>query len=219
MRIILAGFAFFLVFPLFCRADVIHLKDGKSIEGDVLSLDETEVRVLLPYGRLTVARADVLRIDFGELQVEPEKEEGIKTEPIEPEEEKVETPVEPTMEGEEPPAQLQVGKERKNPTTAAALAVLPGGGYAYLDRWDLAVAAAGLEVGLLGWGMSLVNQEDEGNRSTGYVVLGFIGLLKVAEIFDSYDRALEWNKALGLALDTKDGSFRLGVRASLLRDR
>lgn len=210
MKPILLIFLFLLLLSSFCGADVIHLKDGEVIKGEVLAVDETEVEVLLPYGRLTVARTDVLRIDFGESQPEPQKEKPSKPERIEPEAEVVE----PAL-SEEPFVEVAEPRGRKRPATAAAFAVLPGGGYAYLDRWDLAMAAAGIEIGLMGWGMSLAGEADEGNSSTGYVLLGFVALLKAAEIFDSYNRAVEWNRLLDADMDMQEGSIRFGIRTDL----
>ena len=187
-----------------CSADVIHLKDGGSIEGEVLSMDESELKVRLPYGMLAVNRADVSRIDLGE-DVEPpapkepdetgDEKGGEKTA-------KPEIAEEPVLSLELPPS-MPKPETMKNPRSAAMLAVIPGGGYAYLKRWDLALAAVGAEVALAGLGMSMASDEDQGKSSTGYILLGFAGLLKVAEILDCHDRAVQWNKRLDSGLDAE----------------
>ena len=194
------GIAVMLVLFFACaasHADVLHLKDGSRIKGEVTQMDESEVKITLPYGTLAVKRADVVRIDLGEEGAGPAVP-GLPTGRTE--EEKIQAPEAET----EPDSSQSLGlppepaerKERKSPSSAAMLAVIPGGGYAYLERWDLALGAAGLELGLTALGMSLVSDEGEGKNSTGYVVLGFLGLLKVAEILDSRDRAEEWNRHL-----------------------
>lgn len=195
MRVFLLALVI-LLFSSACSADVVYLKDGSRVTGEVLSMDETQVKVALPYGTLAVNRRDVLRIDLGEGTQPPSQPEPSDTEPREEKE-----PVKPeTLQEPAPSLQLPTldaePRNRKNPRSAAMLAVIPGGGYGYLERWDLAFAAAGVEVGLAALGMSMVNDEGEGKNSTGYIVLGFAGLLKIAEILDSHDRAVKWNEAL-----------------------
>ena len=202
------------------RADVLHLKDGSKIKGEVTRMDGTEVTIVLPYGTLAVKRADVAWIDLGDEETPP----AAPAPPAEKEaEEDVEIPgLEPVLEPDSsqslgPPLEPPKPKQMKSPSSAAMLAVIPGGGYAYLERWDLALGAAGLELGLAGLGLSLVSDEGEGKNSTGYVILGFLGLLKVAEILDSRDRAEEWNRLLreDVGGDARGGrSARAGTATS-----
>jgi hypothetical protein len=185
-----------LLFSSACFADVVYLKDGSKVKGQVLSMDEDEVKVVLPYGTLAVNRADVLRIDLGEGTQPPPQPGPADAEPREDEEPVKQETVQEVAPDLELPTLDVKPKNRKSPRSAAMLAVIPGGGYGYLERWDLAFAAAGVEVGLAALGMSMVNDEGEGKNSTGYVVLGFAGLLKIAEILDSRDRAVKWNENL-----------------------
>jgi len=205
-----------LILPCFASADVIHLKDGTRLEGEIETMDEAEIKIRLPYGILTVKREDIQRIEFGAPEEEPEKKEP---EPVKLEEPKKKEPEPPKVEEpqvEPYPIEKVVAKPRgrKSPATAAGLAIVPGGGYVYLRRWDLALAAAGAEGGLAAWGVSLLSDDEEGNDSTAYVVLGFAGLIKVIEVFDSYDKAVEWNRPLGLEVGQSGESFFLGLTAS-----
>ena len=204
-----------LILPSFALADVIHLKDGTRLEGEIKTMDEAEIKIRLPYGTLTVKREDIQRIEFGAHEEEPEKEpEPVKIE--EPEKKEPEPPKVEEPQVEPYPIEKVVAKPRgrKSPATAAGLAIVPGGGYVYLRRWDLALAAAGAEGGLAAWGVSLLSDDEEGNDSTAYVVLGFAGLIKVIEVFDSYDKAVEWNRPLGLEVGQSGESFFLGLTAS-----
>lgn len=190
-----------------CLADMLYLKDGQSIEGEVIYMDKEDVKVVLPYGTLTVKRIDVSKIELGDVTEEPRERESSEEEPKETKEE----PSQPDSADQstshlELSREFTLEREMKSPRRAAMLAVIPGAGYAYLDRWDLTLAAAGIEVSLAALGLSLVNDEGEGNNSTGFVVLGFLGLLKVAEVFDSHDRAVNWNKNLGQQLGRVPGS-------------
>lgn len=216
-----------VILPCLALADVIHLKDGTRLEGDIVTMDEAKIEIRLPYGTLTVKREDIQRIEFGAPEEEPEKKEPVKEpEPIklekpekkEPEvepEEKLEPPkVEEPEVHSEPTLIPAKPKGRKSPTTAAALAIVPGGGYAYLRRWDLALATAGAEGGLGTWGIILATDDDDGNNSTAYVVLGLVGLIKIIEVFDSYDKAMEWNRSLGLEVGQSKESFFLGLTAN-----
>jgi hypothetical protein len=45
-------------------ADTIFLKDGKSLEGKVISQSESEVKLRTEYGTLTIPRSDIERIDM-----------------------------------------------------------------------------------------------------------------------------------------------------------
>jgi len=208
VRLLLGAVLLLVALPHIVSADMVYMKDGKSLEGEVLSVDETEIRILLPYGTLTVKRDDVQRIDFGPPEEKPEPPSMKRPEekPKTPSTEEPEIPVKPGEEASEP-------REMKNPTTATMLALVPGGGYVYLNRWDLALAAVGAEVGLGLWGVSLVSAEGEGDRATGYVILGFAGLLKIVELFDTHERALDWNRSVSLGVGPCGKSFCAGVVA------
>lgn len=209
-----------LILPCLALADVIHLKDGTRLEGEIVTMDKAEVEIRLPYGTLTVKREDIQRIEFGAPEEEPEKKEPAKDpEKKEPEVEPEEKPEPPKVKEpqEEPgPKEVVIAKPigRKSPATAATLAILPGGGYAYLNRWDLALAAAGAEGGLTAWGVTLLADDEDGNNSTAYVVLGLAGLIKIIEVFDSYDKAMERNRSLGLEVGQSKESFFLGLTAN-----
>jgi hypothetical protein len=194
-------------------ADIVYLKDGSMVEGTVTGLDSEAVAVNVRFGTLTIKKSDVTRIDFGEAR--PDTGRG------EPE------PAKPEMESSEEPEQIQkeeeglqepmIEQERtpKSANTAAALAVIPGGGYAYLDRWDMAAGAVAIEAGLAGLGISLVSGEGEGKNSTGYIVLGFLGLLKIAEIVDCRDRAVDWNRTLDVGFRATEEEFCIGFELRL----
>lgn len=209
MRLLLWAVLLFILVPHVVSADMVYMMDGKCLEGDVLSVDETEIRILLPYGTLTVERENVQRIDFrppGEKREEEKPKEKPQEEPTPPSVQKPEVQVKPEGAVSKPEAM-------KNPTTATVLALVPGGGYAYMDRWDLALVAAGVETGLCLWGILLVNAEGEGDNATGYVVLGFAGLLKIVEMFDTHERALDWNRSVSLGVGPGGRSLRIGVAA------
>jgi hypothetical protein len=196
MKISSLAILFFFLHSV-CCADVLYLKDGSKVRGEVASMDESEVKVILSYGTLTVKRTDVLRIDLAEggepMLKPPLPEEKSEEEPEEIQE--LQPEGEPEL-GLELATDMTQPKKRKSPNRAAMLAVVPGAGYAYLGRWDLALAAAGIELGLGALAISLASDEGEGSSSTGYVIFGFLGLLKVAEVFDSHGRAVEWNRRL-----------------------
>jgi hypothetical protein len=198
MRVCFAILIVLLVFPCLAAADTIYMKDGSTIEGQVVSMDETTIKVTLPYGTLTITRQDVKRIDFGIAGQEAQKkEEQKKEEPKEVVPAITEKPQPAPEPKKEPVVKI---KSKKNPTTATMLAVIPGGGYAYLGRADLALAAIAAEVGLTAGGMSMLQDEDEGNNSTGNALLGFAVLIKIAEMVDTHDRAVSRNKSLSLEL-------------------
>jgi hypothetical protein len=194
-------------------ADVVRLKDGSLVEGTVTGLDSEAVVISVRFGTLTIKRSDVTRIDFGEAL--PDTGRG-ETEPAKPEMESREEP-ERIQEEEEALQEPVIEQEKtpKSPKIAAALAVIPGGGYAYLDRWDMAAGAVAIEVGLAGLGISLVSGEGEGKNSTGYIVLGFLGLLKIAEIVDCRDRAVDWNKKLDVGFRGTEEKFCIGFELRL----
>ncbi len=192
-------------------ADVVYLKDGNTVEGAVTSLDAEAVVVNVRFGTLTIKRSDVTRIDFGEVQPDVRRDETV---PKEPDVEAVEEPV--TEEEEAPPEQtLKRERTPKSPGTAAALAIIPGGGYYYLERRDMALGAVAIEAGLAGLGISLLSGEGEGRNSTGYIVLGFLGLLKAAEIMDCRDRAVDWNRTLDIGFRRIEDKCCFGLELRL----
>ncbi|TET35858.1 MAG: hypothetical protein E3J72_10155 [Planctomycetota bacterium] len=54
----------FLTFAASAGADVIHLKDGKKIEGEIISENEKEVVIETSYGERTISRDDIRKIEY-----------------------------------------------------------------------------------------------------------------------------------------------------------
>ena len=85
MRRLVALLLLFLLLPGFLWADILHLKDGRKLEGKILSETENEVKIEVQFGRsraaMTVARKDIARIERGAL---PDEEFRKKLETLDP---------------------------------------------------------------------------------------------------------------------------------------
>jgi len=82
---------FCIPIPRAARADIVHLKNGRAMEGMILEESPEQVLLRLPFGEIGFPRASVLRIDRGksafeeflDLRLELQREDGTASEWLE----------------------------------------------------------------------------------------------------------------------------------------
>ena len=47
-------------------AEIVHLKNGDILHGNVISVNSREITLETPYGRLKIPKSDIQRIDYEE---------------------------------------------------------------------------------------------------------------------------------------------------------
>ncbi len=74
-----------LLVPAIACADILYLKDGRKLEGEILSQTATEVKIKVQFGRsraeMTIARKDIEKIELGAL---PDEEFRKRLETLDP---------------------------------------------------------------------------------------------------------------------------------------
>ena len=84
-------FMFCILIPRVARADIVHLKNGRAMEGMILEESPEQVLLQLPFGEIGFPRASVLRIDRGtstfeeylDLRLELQRQDGTASEWLE----------------------------------------------------------------------------------------------------------------------------------------
>ncbi len=99
--LILATFVLLLV-PVTALADVIHMRDGRKLEGEIVGEKEETITLKMKYGTMTLRRSDIERIEKTR-PAEERKPEPKKTQ----DEEKKETPPAEKQEQEQPQPKIQ----------------------------------------------------------------------------------------------------------------
>ena len=82
---------FCILIPRAARADIVHLKNGRAMEGMILEESPEKVVLQLPFGEIGFPRASVLRIDRGtstfeeylDLRLELQRQDGTASEWLE----------------------------------------------------------------------------------------------------------------------------------------
>jgi len=99
--VITAFFSFLLSFGCL-YADIVHLKNGKALEGEILEKDESKVVIRAKLGEITLNSSDIdsveekaLPDDFFEVKQTPKPKESQKANPVEAKKDKEKKPEKP----------------------------------------------------------------------------------------------------------------------------
>ncbi len=185
------------------NSQVIYLKDGSTIRGDVVGQDTAKLVVETQYGQLEVPKANVLRVEYApSLGAQPQ------------------TPLPGFVPGQAQ-SELYHAKPKKEPCLGCFFAwLIPGAGMVYVEEYGWAAGYFLVGMSLAVWTAVEVSRAGP-YGSPDYTPLLILAPIRLIEYVHTYVTLDAYNKRYGWACDFEPATQMASVeyRFAPCRDR